>query len=58
MLKYSKEFKLNIVEYYLSHDYGYMKVSIFHDLFMHLGGVPKRIFFLLFGGVPKKSPKN
>ena len=46
MLKYSKEFKLNIVEYYLSHDYGYMKVSIFHDLFMHLGGVPK------------KSPKN
>ena len=40
MLKYSKEFKLNIVEYYLSHDYGYIEVSIFHDLFMHFGGVP------------------
>ena len=27
MSKYSKEFKLNIVKYYLSHDYGYMKVA-------------------------------
>lgn len=27
MSKYSKEFKLKVIEYYLSHDYGYMKVA-------------------------------
>ena len=27
MSKYSEEFKLKVIEYYLSHDYGYMKVA-------------------------------
>ena len=27
MSKYSKEFKLEVIKYYLNHDYGYMKVA-------------------------------
>ena len=27
MSKYSEEFKLKVIEYYLNHDYGYMKVA-------------------------------
>ena len=37
MSKYSNEFKLKVIEYYLNHDYGYMKVAkYFHINHEHL----------------------
>ena len=32
MSKYSNEFKLKVIEYYLNHDYGYMKVAKYFNI--------------------------